>query len=54
MNKVVKMTVAAAIAAVCGAAPAAVSFEKGAWTVAYDGADAKLKLECPVRKISLE
>ena len=54
MNGKTMMTVAAAIAAGCGAAPAAVSFEKGAWTVAYDGADAKLRLECPARKVSVE
>ena len=49
-----KMTVAAAIAAVCGAAQAAVSFERGAWTVAYDETEAKLTLACPARKVSLE
>ena len=49
-----RILVVGALMAVCGAAQAAVSVERGAWTVAYDEADAKLKLECPARKVSLE
>ena len=37
-----------------GAAEAAASFERGAWSVAYDEADARLRLDCPSRKVSLE
>ncbi len=47
------MTVAAAIAAVCGAAQAKTSFEKGAWRITYEEKDATLTAECPQRAVSL-
>ena len=49
-----KIGVAMALMALCGAAEAEVAFDRGAWKVAFDEAGAKLRLECPARKVSVE